>query len=94
MSTESNYTWVWHKVFSYILYLQGFVWLLFAISFYIDPETSPVFPLIISFVNFFIGYKVLQKRFLWIVIATILSMNPIIWISNIFYYKNRSDELH
>jgi hypothetical protein len=40
-----------------------------------------------------IGYLVINRNKIALVVLTVLSINPIIWVINFFYLKNRWDEL-
>src|SRR5438876_4355686 len=44
------------------------------------------------FVQVVCGYFVLRRRRLAFVVATILSFNPLFWIVNFFYIRNRWDD--
>lgn len=87
---------IWGYFFGILYFMIGIFILCFAIFSFLNNKIDYVIFiwLIPVFFNTVLGIKVINRGDKAFTIATVLTLNPIIWVINYFYMKNRYDDFH
>ena len=92
---ESGFSWRWLYVMAYYYYIKSALIAFVALKmFFFEGKEFPVLFLLIPAgiaANF--GYGLKNKKFSVVFWATIFTLNPIIWIVNYFYFRERQYEM-
>ena len=91
---KESYIWGYFMAAYYFIF-SAFI-LGFIVSLLMDEETDfmPLILLIPAIINANIGYLIVKKNRNALMLGTVLTLNPIIWVVNYFYIKNRYEMLN
>jgi len=95
-SPKSN-PYVWGYLMGILYFMFGIAILCLFIHTFLNKEADLIMlpiSLIPVYINIAIGIKVINRSEKAFMIATVFTLNPIIWVINYFYMKNRYDDFH